>query len=565
MAGRLAQQYPDTDRDITTSLTPLAEHVSQGVRKPLLVLFGAVASVLLIGCLNIAGLLLARGMARRREAAIRVSVGAGYGRLVRLFFAESLLLAGAGCVGGLLLALVGVDVLKAALPDDVPHLAALSLDWRVVVYGILISLVAALVFGALPAWQFAAGAQAFALKDGSAGSGVGKNRLRSLLVISEVALSAVLLVTAALLANSFLKLRSQAVGFNSAHAYTFGLELPWDLDGSVVNAIAADTVARLDAFPGTIAGGVVDRLPLHGGSQSGHLLVRGRTLPAGMAEKEFGFRMASPGYFAAAGIPVMKGGLYRDWQGVKGLHEVVISQRMAALVFPGEDPVGHEIAQSFGKGEPSWFRIVGVVGSVPLHTADTEGAAEAYLPWGATYWPLLNFVVRTERPLADVARYVHEQIQMANKGQVFSTVATLDERTAETRSGPRSYVMLAGGFAVAALALSALGIFGLMAHETARRTQEIGVRLALGAEPEGIARDAVWRAVKLVAAGLVVGLVAAWYVSALINSLLFGVEPHDVGSYAIAAAVLLTAAVAASLVPAIRAARIDPIRALRHE
>jgi ABC-type antimicrobial peptide transport system permease subunit len=177
----------------------------------------------------------------------------------------------------------------------------------------------------------------------------------------------------------------------------------------------------------------------------------------------------------------------------------------------------------------------------------------------------MNFVVRTERPLADVSRYVHDQIQVANSSQIFSTVATLDKRTAETRSAPRTAALLVGGFAVIALALSALGIFGLMAHETNRRTQEIGVRLALGAEPQSIAFHAVLRAVKLVAAGLALGLCGAWYATALLNSLLFQVAPHDVFSYATAAAALLTAAVLASLLPALRAARVNPTQALRHE
>jgi predicted permease len=566
LAARLARQYPASDREITVQLTPLADRVSSSVRKPLLVLFGAVASVLLIGCLNIAGLLLARGLVRRREAAIRVSVGAGYGRLVRLFFAESLILAGAGCLLGLLLAYGGVDVLRAALPSEVPHLAAVSVNLRVVLCGVGLALSAAMVFGALPAWQFASGAQTDALKDGSAASiGSRKNALRGVLVISEVACSVVLLVTAALLADSFLKIRSQTAGFNSAHAYTFTLELPWDTDSSVLNSIATDTLTRLNSFPGTISAGVVDRLPLHGGSQSNPIQVRGQTLSSFVAEKEFGYRTASAGFFAASGLPLLAGRVYRDWQGINGPHEALISQRLATLLFAGENPVGHEIARPAVHGEPRWFRVVGVLGSVSSRATDPEPAAEVYVPWGATYWPLMNFVVRTERPLADLSRYVHDQIQTVNQSWIFSPVTTLDERTAETRSAPRMAALLVGAFAVAALALSALGIFGLMAQETARRTQEIGVRLALGAEPHGIAWDAILRSVKLVGAGVAAGLGAAWYASEMLKSLLFGVAPHDVLSYVIAAAVLLAAAVIASVLPALRAARIDPIQALRHE
>ncbi len=566
LSSHLASQYPATDRGRSALLTPLSEAVAETVRKPLLVLFAAVASVLLIGCLNISGLLLARGLARRREAAIRVSVGAGYARLVRLFFAESLWLATAGCALGLMLAFAGVALLKAVLPPEVPHLAAVSVNIRVALCGVALSLLAAIGFGALPAWQFAAGAQNVALKDGGAGSvGSRKNRLRALLVMAEIAFSVILLVTAALLATSFLKLRTRSPGFNSAHAYTFTLEFPWDTEPGVLNATAADTLSRLSALAGTVSCGVVDRLPLHGGSQSNVLVVRGKTLPPALADKEFGFRTASPGFFAAAGVPLLAGSIYRDWQGINGPHEALISQRLATLFFPGEDPIGHEIASTGPSRNLRWFRIVGVVGSIVSHPTDSESAAEVYVPWGATYWPLMNFVARSERPLADVSRYVHDQIQRVNTSQVFSPVATLDERTAETRSAPRTAALLVGSFAFVALALAALGIFGLMAQETARRTQEIGVRLALGAEPAGIAADAILRGLKLAVAGVALGSAGAWYSSGLLESLLFGVAPHDMLPYSLAALILLVAVLGASLLPAWRASRIDPIQALRHE
>jgi predicted permease len=566
VSSHLASQYPATDRDRSAHLMPLSEAIAEIVRKPLLVLFSAVACVLLIGCLNISGLLLARGLARRREAAIRVSVGAGYARLVRLFFAESLWLATAGCALGLMLAFAGVALLKAVLPAEVPHLAAVSVNFRVVLCGVVLSLLAAIVFGALPAWQFAAGAQNVALKDGSAGSvGIRKNKLRALLVIVEIAFSVILLVTSALLATSFLKLRTRSPGFNSAHAYTFTLEFPWDTEPGVLKSTAADTLSRLSALAGTISCGVVDRLPLHGGSQSNRLVVRGKTLPPSLAEKEFGFRTASPGFFAAAGVPLLAGSIYREWQGIKGPSEAVISQRLAALLFPGEDPVGHEIASAGLSRNLRWFRIVGVVGSIVSRPTDSEPAAEVYVPWGATYWPLMNFVVRSERPIADISHYVHDQIQAVHSSQIFSTVVALDERTAETRSGQRTAALLVGSFAFVALALAALGIFGLMAQETARRTQEIGVRIALGAQPGGIGADAILRGIQLAVAGVALGSAGAWYASGLLEGLLFGVEPHDILPYSLAALILLAAAISASLLPAWRAAHIDPIQALRHE
>jgi putative ABC transport system permease protein len=299
------------------------------------------------------------------------------------------------------------------------------------------------------------------------------------------------------------------------------------------------------------------------------LVVRGKALEPSVAEQEFGFRTASAGFFAAAGIPVVSGRVFGAWEGGREAHEAVISQRLAQILFAGENPIGHEIAErprSTGASqEPKWFRIVGVVGAVPSLVANTEPSAELYVPWGATYWPNFVFVVRSNRPLADVSRFVRDQIRPLAPAQTLARVETLEARTAETRSAHRTAALLVGGFAIVALALSALGIFGLMAHETNRRTQEIGVRLALGAEPRRIAFDSVLRAVKLVAAGIALGLCGAGYASEFAKSLLFEVTPHDASSYVTAAGALFAAAILASLWPAVRAARIDPIRALRHE
>lgn len=562
---RLAQQYPASDAGRSARAILLETYVASAARKPLLMLFGAVLSVLFIGCLNIAGLLLARGLGRRREAAIRVSVGAGYARLARLFFAESLLLALMGCAGGLLLAFAGVEVLRVTLPAYVPNLSTITVTLPVVLFGIGFSLLAALLFGGLPAWQFASDAQAFALKEGGAATGaVSKNRLRGVLVVAEVAVSVVLLTTSALLANSFLNVLNRSLGFNTANTYTFAVQLPWDANPGLIASLSAETLTRLNSLPGTVAGGVVDRLPLHGGTQSGLFVVRGKTFDDSIAEKEFGFRTASAGYFAAVGIPLLEGTIYTDGP---RLHEAVISRRLAQILFPGDDAIGHEIAERPGAKakEPEWFRIVGVVGSVSSSLANMDPAAEMYVPWGATYWPLMNFVVRTKRPMGDVARFVREQIQPLNAEEIFSPVTTLDERIAEVRSAPRVSALLVGGFAVVALALSALGIFGLMAHETNRKTQEIGIRLALGAEPQSIAVSAVLQAVRLVVSGLAIGLCGAWYASGVVKSLLYEVGPHNASSYAVAAGILMVTAVLAALWPAVRAARIDPIRALRHE
>ncbi len=563
IATQLGREYAATDAGRSARLTLLPEYVGNAARKPMLVLFGAVASIFLIGCLNVAGLLLARGLARRREAAIRVSLGAGYARLVRMFLAESLLLAGSGCLGGLALAFASIDVLKSNLPGYVPNLQSIQIDAPTVLGGVVCSLLAALIFGAVPAWQFWRDGQAGALKQGGAGtSGISAGgRLRSGLVAGEVALAVTLLVTAALLSSSFVRMVNRPLGFNPLQSFTFRVNLPWDVAPSEIASLSSRVLDRLQAMPGTEAYGVVDRIPLHGGSQTSALIVRDKALTPTLADLEFRWRTASAGSFAALGIPLRTGRMYR------GLQEAVISDRLAAILFPGEDPIGHEIAERSSKKDvkPEWFRVVGVVGSMPFTAVNHEPEAEMYIPWGATYWPIMNFVMRSNRQLKDVSRFVRSEVQKLSPDQPFSEVSPLENRIAETRSPARAATLLLAGFAVVGLSLSALGIFGLMAHEAQRRKQEFGVRLALGAQRRAIAFDSLQRGLKPALVGMALGLAGAWFASALVKSLLFEVTPHDAASYAIAAALLLAAAIIACLAPAVEAARVNPIEALREE
>jgi predicted permease len=568
--GRLAAAYPATDKDRSATLVSLQDYVSHTARRPLVTLLAAAGAVLLIACVNIAGLLISRGLARQREAAIRVSVGAGFLRLARLFFAESILLAAAGGALGLAVADFGIGVLKSVLPPDIPHLAAVTLDWRVVACSLAVAALSAVLFGALPAWQFAARGQSAALK--SAGKGttdIGHARLRAALVIIEVALSLILLVTAGLLTNSFFRLRDQPAGFNAADAYSFAVPFGWDSDPSLLNTFASGALSRLTTSPGVVAAGVVDQLPLHGGSQSGSLLVQGVELEPALAIKQFSWRTASAGYFSAAGIPVKAGTLYSDWVGGKGRMEALITDRAAAELFPGGNALGHLIAEAArGKDAvkaPHWFRIVGIVGSVRLNPSDPVTEAGVYVPWGATYWPGMNFVVKSTRGLTDFSRLVRAHVQPLTNAAMVEDIGSLESLTAETRSSERVRANMLAAFAGVALALSAIGLFGTLSHEVTRRTQDFGVRLALGAAPRGIAWLAVRSALLLATTGMAIGIAASFWTSQFLRGLLFGIEPFDVTAYALAALLLLATAVLAALAPAAKAARIDPIEALRHD
>ncbi len=564
MASQLGTLYPATDQGRSASLLNLQEYVTHEAQRPLLTLLAAAGAVLLIACVNIAGLLIARGLARQREAAIRIAVGAGFARLARQFFAESLLLAAAGCAAGLFVASLGISILKVALPQDIPHLATVTLDGRVLACALAVAAFSAILFGGLPAWQFALQGQSSALKSGGRGTtDSGRSRVRASLVVVEVALSLVLLVTAGLLASSFFQIRNQPTGFSSASVYSFEVPFAWDTDPASLNTFANGALLRLTTSPGVVAAGVVDQLPLHGGSQTPHLLVQGVDLDPSLAGKEFSWRTASAGYFSAAGVPLKTGSLYRDWIGGKGDKDAVITDRLAAVLFPNGNALGHYIAEA-GK-TPHWFRIIGVVGSVRLKPSDTDTEAGVYVPYGATYWPEMKFVVKSTRDLAEFSRLVRNHVQPLTNAQMMENINTLEALTAETRSSERVRTILLACFAGAALALSAIGLFGTLSQEVARRTQDYGVRLALGAEPVSIAWSAVRSALLLSVAGVVIGIVVCIWTGQFLQGLLFGIEPWDARAYTAAVGVLLLTAVLSALIPAIRAARIDPISALRHE
>lgn len=563
LAPALAHQYPDTDKGLSALLVPVQELMTSGARVPLLMLFATMLAVLLVACMNVAGLQLARGLARQREAAIRIALGAGPGRLARLFLSESLLLALAGGAAGIALASFSLEVVKHLLPDELPRLASAAIDARVLLFGVAIALVSAVVCGLLPAIQAARTAAARPMKEGGARIGGGRHHLRSILVVTEVAVSVVLLIGAALLATSFVRMRQAQLGFSPEQTLTFGVDFSWQTPENRLESFSHELLQRLEAIPGVRAAGVTDRLPLEGGSATARAAIKGRELSPALAGQVVSWRTASPGFFAAAGIALRAGDLYSQPAARSSAKGAVINETFARLYFAGRDPIGEELTL-LSKGQApdagaTWYRVAGVVADVPQEIGRPV-LPEVFRAWGEDYWPLMNFAVRAHgdpRLLASAAR---EAVRSVDPDQMLRDLGPMQSRVSEAVAAPRTRAWITTAFAGTALLLAAIGLYGLLASEVARRRQEFGVRLALGAEPRTILLSALGRGLTLAATGLAIGAGASFALTGLLGSLLYGVPPHDLPALALSALLLLAVAALACLVPARRASRTDPDR-----
>jgi putative ABC transport system permease protein len=544
IAARLAKQFPATDANLEARLTPLRETVTREARKPLLILLATVGFVLLIACVNTASLLLSRASERGRESAIRLALGAGRASLVRLYLVESLVLAVVGGLLGIALAELSLDTLVRLLPPDLPRLTEIHLDLRVGAISLAASLVCGLLFGLAPALQ--------AARFGAQKTSIHRLRSRRVLVVCQIALSAILLVGVGLLAKSLFLLLRTPLGFGTTQVTTVQVNLPWDTDAAALAAFYTRTLETLSNVPGVRAAGVIDRLPLHGGAQSGRITVRGVTLSPDLQARSVSYRGATPGYFGVLGIPLLAGRLMRD------PHEIVVNQEMARQFFADGRAVGSSLSFSGAKGD---YQIVGVVGNVRQEPAQTAAVPEAFLAMNEVYWPMANFVLRTE---GNVNSAVRTAMMRVNPDQVFR-ISSLDRELQATVREPEVRLWLVGAFAFTALLLAAIGVYGLLASDVVLRTREIGIRMAIGADPRSILRETAWRAFTLVAAGLAIGGTGAAGLTRYLRSLLYVITPNDATAYLGAALTLLAVAFAAAYLPARRAAGIAPGSALRHE
>jgi putative ABC transport system permease protein len=590
LAGDLRLAYPafygSGPDSFDLYLVPVKQQLVSKVRPALLVLLGAVAFVLLIACTNVANLLLAHASSREHELAIRASLGASRGRLMRQLLTESLILALGGGTLGLLLAYWGVNALRGLIPANTPRMEEISLDTSVLAFTFGVALFAGLFFGLAPALHVARTDLREVLnKAGRANSAAGASRkLRGALVVSELAISVLLLVGAGLLIHSFSRLLEVSPGFQTEHLLTMRLSLPEKLyaDGQPVQLFYSQLISRLSAVPGVLSVGAVSEMPLTDSYSSGSVYFKDTPIPDlqrasglnNLPYMEIDQRAATPGYFRAMQIPLVRGRLLTEADNASFPLVAVVDTDFALRFWPQGDAIGQQIAidaiPDSKPAMPRWRTIVGVVRHVKHYGLDVEGREQIYFPHAqplyGNYAPReMTLAVHTSTDPASVSNVIREQVQAIDKDLPFYNMATMEQLISDSVAQPRLNLSLISVFAALALLLAAVGVYGVMAYAVTQRTQEFGIRMALGASRSDVLRQVLLDGGRLAAVGLALGLGAALVLTRLMASLLYGVAPSDPVALVAAAIVLAMVALAACYLPARRATRVDPMVALRYE
>ena len=571
---RLAQEYKD-DAGVTAYLVPAGRQITGSVRPALLVLLGAVGFVLLIGCANLANLLLARSAAREKEFAIRAALGAGHSDLVRQLLTESLLLSFLGAAIGILLAAWGTRYLRAMIVDQIPRAQDIGLDAHVLLFTLGLSVLTGIGFGLLPALATFKGQFNESLKKGNrgAGTGVQARRLRDLLVVWEMALALVLLVGAGLLINSFQRLRTINPGFNPEKVLTCQISLPsLKYQNPQIVDFFDRLLERIRVLPGVKAAGATMTLPLgnSNGGFWGGLNIEGRTAPTRESVPIVSFAQVTPGYFPAMGIPILQGRDFTDQDNSGQSPKVVIvNATLARRFFSDTDPIGRRICMGEDCSKGPWLTVVGVVGDAALESLTDPRFPQVLSPHaqGVEGGPAgsMELAVRTSSDPLSLAASVREQVRQLDKDQSVAEIGALDHVVSASLAQPRLNTLLLAGFAALALLLAAIGVYGVISYSVEQRTREIGIRMALGATRGKVLTMVVGEGLLLTLAGLGMGLVAAFGLTRLMTSLLYGVSPSDPSTFLAVSLLLVGVAFTASFVPARRATKVDPMVALRYE
>ncbi|MCM3901008.1 MAG: ABC transporter permease [Pyrinomonadaceae bacterium] len=570
ITARLRQQYPDTNNRRFNRVVSLHTHLVGDTSNMLWLLLGAVSFVLLIACANVANLLLASAASRQKEMAIRAALGASRWRVIRQLLTESTILAVGGGGVGLLLALWGVALMTKLLPRDFPRLADINVDWRVLGFTAAASVLTGILFGLAPALQISKTRVHESLKESGRGASGGQrhNRLRSLLIVAEVALSVVLLVGAGLLFRSFMELQSVNTGFTPQQVLTLRLTpsgTNYTRDADYIS-FYRQVIERISAMPGVHAAGAINTLPLSKGPTAG-FRIEGR--PPLTPDKWPGanYRSVSPDYFRAMNIPVVAGRGFNDRDKEGAPLGMMINQALARRDFPNENAVGKRInlGPNDSKGQPIWFEIVGVAANVRSLELSEEPAPEFYLSLLQDPFSGMSVVIRTAVEPAGLISEIRRAVTEVDKSAPVSDVKTMDHIVSDAVTQPRFNLFLLGLFGGIALLLSAAGIYGVTAYSVTQRTHEFGIRMALGAQVGDVLKMILGQGMLLIVVGIAVGLVASFALTRLMKSLLFGVSVTDPLTFVAITLLLTPVALFACYIPARRATKVDPLVALRYE
>ncbi len=569
IAERLEQSYPGSNQGIGVKVVPLNEQVVGNVRPALFVLMGAVALVLLIACANIANLLLARSSARQREIAIRTALGASRGRIVRQLLTEAMLLSTTAAITGTVMSLWGIEAILSLSRETLPRAYEISVDTRVLGFTVAIALLTSVLFGLTPALQASKINLSESLKEGSRGLSGGQrsNHVRSVLVVSEVALSMVLLIGAGLMIKSLAGLLKIDPGFKSDHTLTMNIALLGSKYPSASQQIAffQNVTHRVETLPGVQSVGLISSAPLSGGVYAGGFSIEGRVATSETDDLVADRRMISPAYLNSLGIPLLQGRGFTDRDDQSSPGVVIVTESWARRFLPDQDPIDKRIKLGGQDSTRPWLSIVGIAGDVRDTALESSPRPCVYIPYPQFPSSAMTLVVRAASDPKSLIPAIREGVWAVDKDQPITDVKTMDQYVADSVSARRFNAMSLAVFASLALVLASVGIYGVMAYSVTQRTHEIGIRVALGAQSPDVIKLVIGRAVAMVGAGVAIGLAGALALTRVMTSLLYGVSATDPMTFGVVAGLLVAVSVLASYIPARRATKVDPMIALRCE